>query len=154
MKLLIAAAFVIVAASSAHAQTVRVFTPHDASGLTDKPTKDRMAAVEDMKKRLVKVKGVALVDADAALGLEVTSVGWEDAGKAIATAAPLGNGIVGVSPSTTLQELRGHVRLTSGTFSTEFDAGVGPFGRSVGENLARKVEDWLKENAAALQGTK
>lgn len=144
--------FVIAATAMAQPVTVRVITAHDPSGLVDKATTDRLAAAEDLKKRLAKNKAVALTDhPDAAVTIDVTGVGWEDRGaRTAATAAPLGNGVVAAVPSTALQEFRGHVRITRGTFTTEFDAGLGPLGRSVGENLARRVEDWLKQNAAVL----
>lgn len=154
MKIHAAALLALLIAAPATAQpvTARVSTAHDASGLVDKPTTDRLAAVEDIKKRLAKSKAIALVDGDAKILIDVTSVGWEDQGaKTVAVAAPIGNGVAAAVPPASLQEFTGRVRVTSGTFLTEFDAGLGPFGRSVGENLARKIEDWLKQNATALQ---
>jgi hypothetical protein len=128
-----------------------VFTPTDPSGLTDEATRERLAAVADMKKRLTQMKDVTITESadDATIRLEVISVGGEPTGQTFATAVPIGGAVV-ISRSPPMAIFTGRVKLTSGTFTTEFDAGLGPFGRSIGENLARKVEGWLNKNRKAL----
>lgn len=131
---------------------IAVVTVADPSGLVDKPTEERLKAVADMKKRLSANKDVAIVERreEAQAVIEVMQAGAEEGGPGISTVHAIGSVAV-VTPPAKTWEFVGRATLTSGTFTTNFEASIGPFGRTYGENLARKVEDWLKKNVSALR---
>lgn len=141
-------------AGPAYAQTVRlyVFTAADPSGLVDKATTERVKVVDGLKQRLAKNKAVQLVNAatDAQVTVEVTSAQSEDTGSATADSR---RGVFGgvTTETSKKSEWIERAKLRSGTFETELSAGVKLFGKtSPGEQLTKKVEEWLKQNQAAL----
>lgn len=131
---------------------VYVFTQTDSSGLTDDATEARLGTVSTLKKFLAKNETVELVDdRDAAkVVVEITGVPKESIGTSASTVAGVGR--VGVvTPGQDLVVPTGHATVTSGTFRTELSSTAGPFGRTVGENIGRKLLEWVKRNSAALQ---
>lgn len=158
MRHILAIVVLLALSSGAAAQApapvrLHVFTQADPSGLVDKPTSERLKAVADMKKRLARLKTVQLVErADGAQAtIEVMSAGWEiDGGRSATVAAPVGSATV-ITGGNPTESLNARATLRSGTFTTDFEASVGPFMRTFGENLARKAEDWLKVNIDALR---
>lgn len=153
MRYTLTFAFVLLA-GSAFAQTpIYVFTAHDSSGFTDKATEERLKSVDGIKSRLAKNKTVTLVDsADAAkVVIELTSVGYEDTGDSQSTTS---RGLFGTVNTTTQEksEYSERATLKAGTYQTELQAGIKMFGAThPGEQLTKKIEEWLKKNAAALQ---
>lgn len=153
---LVIAACVFMAALSvavaAEPVAVHVFTVHDQTGLTDDATTERVKAVDDIKKRLTKNTAVRLVDDPAAakVVIEVTSAGQEEGTQQTVATTSVVAGVAVTHPSSKLPAYVGRATISSGTFKTNIDASIGPFNRTYGENLARKFEDWLKKNAAAL----
>lgn len=137
---------------AAESVTVHVFTAHDASGLTDDATAARLKAVEDMKTRLAKNRNVTLVEDPAAakIAIEVTGAGAEEGKNRTVATTTVVAGTAITNPGTALPDYVGRAIITSGTFKTTIESSLGPFGRTYGENLARKFEEWLKKNAAVL----
>jgi len=133
---------------------IYVFTTHDATGLValEDTSKERTTAVADMKKRLAKNQTVRLVDTPEAATVTIEVVGagmeWTRQGAAVTTYIGNGQAVTRQGPNT--PEASSRAMLRSGTFETQIDASLGPFGRSYGENLARKVETWLEKNRATL----
>jgi hypothetical protein len=142
----------VVADANAQTVPVYVFTQADASGLVDDSTAERVKAVADIKSRLSKNKAVLVVETSetARVAVEVLATGAEDRGDRSVTTAVTSGGLTVVSPGTTVYRFTGRARLTSGTFSTDLSSSLGPFGRSYGENLGRKIEDWIGKNAKIL----
>lgn len=154
-KLAILAAAVVLSAPvalAAESVKVHVFTAHDPSGLTDEPTAARLKAVEDIKKRLAKNSDVTLVDDPSAaqVAIEVTSAGAEEGRNRTVATTTVVAGTAITNPGTALPDYVGRATITSGTFKTVIESSLGPFGRTYGENLARKFEEWFKKNAKAL----
>lgn len=153
-RYLLALSLLLCSAAAAHAQAVPVyvFTQADPSGLVDDSTAERVTAVADIKARLAKNASVRVVETleTARVAVEVLRTGAEDRGDRSVTTAVTSGGLTVVNPGTTVYRFSGHARLTSGTFSTNLESSIGPFGRSYGENLGRKIEDWIKKNAKAL----
>lgn len=140
-------------AFAAGSVSVHVFTAHDPSGLTDDATASRLTAVEDIKKRLRKNADVTLVDDPSAakVQIEVISAGAEAGTNRTVATTTVVAGTAITNPGTALPDYVGRATITSGTFKTNIESSLGPFGRTYGENLARKFEDWLKKNAKALR---
>jgi hypothetical protein len=141
----------LVPASAQNRVRFHVFTQADPSGLLDEAGEERVKAVADIKARLSKNPQIELVDRreDARVTVEVLSAGAEDGGQGSSLVVPVDGAAIVTAPGKKF-EFVGRARLTSGTFTTNLESSVGPFGRSYGENLARKVEDWMKKNGAAL----
>jgi hypothetical protein len=49
------------------------------------------------------------------------------------------------------RSMAARAELIYGNTLTHLDASIGPFGRTYGENLGRKVEDWLKKHPEARE---
>ena len=132
---------------------VYVHTAHDPSGLTDEATTERLKAVADMKKRLAKNGDVRLVDTpDAArISVEVVNAGAEKGDNKTVTTTKVVAGVAITQGGDAMWDFVGRANITSGTFKTTIESSIGPFGRSYGENLGRKFDDWLKKNLKALQ---
>jgi hypothetical protein len=145
-------AIVLALASSAAAQspiTVHIFTAHDPGGLVDEATTERLKTIPDVKKRLATQANLQVVETpeEARIIVEVISVGAE----AITTTTTTVVGAAAISqPGAARWKHIARATIRSGTFTTNIETSLGPFGRTYGENLARKVEDWVKQNRAAL----
>lgn len=129
-----------------------VFTASDASGLTDKATQERQKAVAGIKERLANNTAVQLVDSVdlATVTVEVTAIGQAET---TGTQSDTRRGVFGGLQTDTTQkrEFFDYATLRSGTYETELKAGVKLFGTShPGEQLTKKIADWLKMNAATL----
>lgn len=134
--------------------SVYIFTAHDASGLVDKPTEERLKCVADMRTRLAKFRQVQLVDSpeNAKISVEIVRVGEEDSSsQTVAVTNVVGKGTAITNPSHAVPTWIAHARITSGTYQSELESSIGPFMRTYGENMGRKLEDWIQKNMAALR---
>ena len=101
----------------------------------------------------VDTKGVTLAESaeSATIVVTVTSAGAEDTGQKSPTTIQRGVfGGVTATEGVPLKKFAGRATLQHGPMLYHLESSIGPFGRTYGENLGRKVEDWLKKNSKSL----